>query len=151
MTEQKHELDDLWNESEGAPEFEPITPGDYHAKITSAKFEEGKDGKPDRVQWEYTITDEGCGFTNRKVWENNQITEQGVPFLVSNLAKLGIDKPKKISLIPSVLEQALEKRVAIKVTNKAKTDGSGGVWVNAYVQEVIDGKDPNFTEDDVPF
>lgn len=136
-------LDTLWNETEpGTTDFAPIKPGSYRAKVTGALYEQGKDGKPDRVQFEYTLNEVG-EFENRKVWENNQITEQGIKFLVTNLDKLGIEKPAKLADLPQVLEGALDKDVKIKVTNKQKQDGSG-VWVNAFIQEQVDPEDVAF-------
>ena len=142
------DIDKLLQSAEpGKREFTPVTPGDYHAEITKAVLEDAKDNRPMRVQWEYTITDQS-GFANRKIWENNQLTSTGMPFFVENLDKLGITKPSKVAEIPNSLEQALGKRVVIKVTNKPKSDGNG-VWVNGYIQQVIEhGQMP---EDDVPF
>ena len=146
------DLDKLLDETE-PQDFATITPGTYAAKVANATYEEGKDDKPDRVQFEFDLTEEG-EFFNRKIWVNNQVNVQGMPFLVTNFAKLGVKKPAKVADIPMTLEGALGKEVTLKVVNKKKPDGSG-VWVNAYIQAPdepeTDGADPKFTESDIPF
>lgn len=147
--QQTTNLDDLWSSSDGAPKFEPVSPGRYHAEVSAATLEEGKDGRPNFVKFELTITDAGS-FTNRKLWVNNNVDPRGIPHIITTLAKLGIEKPAKIEQIPDALETALGKRVAVNVVNKPKNDGSGGVWVNTYIEEeIVTGQE--FTEDDVPF
>lgn len=140
-------LNDIWAKASPMAGFDNIAPGVYDAVVTGATFEESKDDKPPRVSWEYTI--ESGDFENRKIWENNQITEKGVSFLINNLFKLGLEKPSQISQLPKVLEGALGKNVEITVKHSPKKDGSGGVWVNAYINEVINPEE--MRQDDVPF
>lgn len=127
-------FEDAWNNQAARTEFEPIPDGKYHAQITKATFVEKKDGKPAKVQWEYTITDSGK-FEKRKVWENNQISQKGMFFLRRNLDILGLSEGvKSTSDIVGKLEYALNKRVVLTITQRTFNDK---IYNNGQIDELI--------------
>jgi hypothetical protein len=139
---------DTTQAAESRSEYKKIPDGEYVAMVTSAMVNATKSP---RVELEYTIT-EG-DFTKRKVWQNYNLNESGVPWLKAELEKLGA--PIKLA---KELTWALEKinGANVKIFVKSKdvknvATNSIQTYTNAYVNELLESSSQTLASNGLPF
>lgn len=134
-------------------EFERLPNGKYVATITKATVD--TNAVPNVLQWEYTLV-EGQ-FKNRKVWSNQRLTAEGMPFIKADMRALGFEEFGSANEFYEALGNCVGLVVDIFVKSKpAKTDPSK-IYTNAYLNglsknepEMIAGEGDLFGSTDEP-
>lgn len=80
-------LQNVFDDTDAAPEYEPIPAGEYEAGLVSGAFMESKQGTPG-----YTITFEirDGGQAGRRLTDTLWLTPAAIPFTKRDLSKIGI-------------------------------------------------------------
>jgi len=130
-------------------EFAPLPTGTYTAEVTDARVDET--GDTPRVVWEFTIT--GGEYTRRKVWQNQNLNETGIPWLKQNLQKLEEPCDNPVFLAQS-LANCVGKEIDLYVKQKPNPQNPAKPYVNGYINGLASKKPdtPTFSQDrDFPF
>lgn len=126
--------------------YETITEGKYLGFCDGAKINEARD--PAQVSLTWKIVSEGPSkFANRLVFANYQLNEKGIPFLKSDLRKLG--KTTTLATLRSDLESLIGVEAEIYVKPKVVGDKT---YYSVYVNDIAtkDYSGFNHTES-IPF
>jgi hypothetical protein len=107
---------DQWNETQAAPEMNPLPRGEYSATLESGALFNAKSGTAG-YKLCFTVIDDG-DCRGRKVWHDVWLTPAALPIAKRDLAKLGITDPAQ-------LEKPIPEGIVVKLRVAMRTGDDG--------------------------
>ena len=108
---------DAWNSTQAASEFEPLSPGEYLARIASGELKTSRSNSTPGYCLTFEVL-EPVAFKGRKFWLDCWLTPAAMPQSKRDLCKLGVSSLEQ-------LERPLPKWIICKCKLARRKDDDG--------------------------